>query len=262
MEVAHELKVKTSDLMNSEVCTNFEAIKEQLSCFTRRITEYKADFANSLATLIPKIRGGIEEEGELNKLFTEKDASPFSHELLSSWVKGKMSEVKVLRKYLSHMEGFEFAFSPGDIDSVVSDPEYNLVISFTFTAAGQHDPYLDRMTAYLQPQATGQDVKNTLSLTPWHSNPKIMANMKVRTRLFESFAKANEQAKETKFVVTSSSDELSEEGAVIELYDDCNKEIFEPPSKPGKPSATSVTHSSIQVNWSKPKSGAENVWKT
>ena len=257
MEATHELEMKTTDLMNSEVCTSFVAIKKQLSCFKRRIAEYKVDFASNLATLIPKVRGGIEEEEELNKLFTEKDTSPFSHARLSSWVEGKMSEVKVLKKYLSHMKDFEFAFLPGDMDSVVSDPEYNLVISFTFTAAGQCDPYLEGMTAYLQPHATGQDVNNLP--TSWYNNSKIISNMKARTRLFKSFAKANEQVMETKFVVTSSSDELSEEGAVIELYEDCNKEIFEPPSQPGKPSATSVTHSSIQVNWSKPEYGSQNI---
>ena len=257
MEVTHELRMKTSDLMNSEVCTNFVAIKEQLSCFKRRIAEYKVKFSSNLATLIPKIRGGVEEEDELNKLFTEKDASPFSHACLLSWVKGKMSEVKVLENYLRYMEGLKFAFLPGDMVSVVCDPEYNLVISFTFKTAGQHDPYLKRMTTYLQPHATGQEMINPP--TPWYNNSKILSNMKVQTRLFKSFAKANEQAKETTFVVTSSSDELSEEGVVIQLYEDCKKEIFEPPSEPGKPSATSITHNCIQVNWSKPKYGSQNV---
>ena len=258
MEAMHKLEMRTSDLMNSEVCTYFVIIKEQLSCFKRRITAYKVDFAKNLATLIPKIRGGVEKEDELSKCFREKDASPFSHERLSSWIKGKESEVKVLKKYLNRMKGFEFAFLPGDMNTVVSDPEYKLVISLTFTAAGQHDPNLENFTAYLQKQAIGQEMINPP--IPWYNNPKIINNMKVQTRLFESFAKANEQAKETKFVVTSSSsDELTEEGAVIELYEDCKKELFELPSQPGKPSATSVTHSSIQVKWSKPKYGSQNV---
>ena len=257
MEAMHEFEMKTSDLRNSEVCAGFRVIKEQLSCFKKNISEYKVDFATKLATWIPRIRGKIDEIDELNELFRRKNGSPFSHESLSSWVQGKTDEVNVLQTYLSRMEDFKFISFPGDMHAVINDPEYDLVISFTFKAPGQRDPYLERMTAYLQTQATGQEIMNP---TPWYSNSEVVKNMKLQTRLFKSFAKANEQAKETKFVVTSSSsDELSEEGAVIELYENCKKEVFEPPSQPGKPTATSVTHSSIQVKWSKPEYGSQNV---
>ena len=261
MEKHHELEMRSNDLMNSTVCISFPEIKEQLSCFNQRIAEYKADSLKKLATLLPQIRGGDEEETKLAELFTAQHASPFNHERLSSWVKGKTTEIKVLGKYLDSLQGIEFVL-PDDLLSVIGDPEYDHVISFTFNVAGRHDPYLDEMTTYLRtPEIpASQEVMNP---TPWYNDPEIIRDIKSQTRQFKTFAKANVKMNDIKFVVTSSSssssDKQGDKGAFIELHDSCEKEIFEPPSKPGKPSATSVTRNSIELKWTKPENGAQNV---
>ena len=256
MEEMHKFDMQSNDLKKSKVCVSFPTIQKQLSRFKEMISEYRTTFATNLATLVPQIRGGGQEEANLAKVFDVKHASPFCHGSLHSWIEGKMREVKKLEGYLHSMQGIEFV-SPNDLDVLVEGFNYNTVICFTFKIAEQHDSYLDQMLTYLRTHKTNQE---NVNLKPWYEDSDLVMNIRKQAKLFRSFAEANEGNKDIKFVVTSNGDRGSSRGAAIDLYKDSERtENFNPPGKPGKPTASAVTHDTIQLKWSKPEYGAQSI---
>ena len=86
MESLHEQEVRINDLIKSEVCSCFEYIKTDLEKLRRCIGAYKVTVMKKLSTLLPKVRGGGEEEAKLAELLEMNYKSPFSYEKVSSWI--------------------------------------------------------------------------------------------------------------------------------------------------------------------------------
>ena len=99
----YEIETNCNGLLKKDLCQYFPVIEQQLSCFNRMIARHKNVFLDSLAELLPRIRGGEEEEIELVKLFEKYHNSPFYPERLRTWLKDKEYEISLLAHCLEEL---------------------------------------------------------------------------------------------------------------------------------------------------------------
>ena len=263
-EDLEELRVRAADLQKSEVYTNFPGILKQLSQFTEMISEYKMGIAKRVSTILPQIRGGGAEETKLAEVFEQHHISVFNQHSLSSWLQGKVQEEKVLQQYLTGLQcdGVQFAFSPGDLDAIITDLDIEHVLCFAFRVAKSHNPFLEAMFSYLRTSETSHEYVRAQTVSKhWYQDKALINDIKTKAKAFKSFANVNKESEATKFVVTDLSEESddTDEGADILLYSGGPPEHYEPPSQPGTPKSSSVAHDSIQLTWSKPQYGSQNI---
>ena len=83
LEQLHNHEIKSSDLMESPACKNFHGLKTEIGRFKDMIDKYRSEFKKVLLPFLKKVRGGVVEESELNKILKEKHESPFTSEWLS-----------------------------------------------------------------------------------------------------------------------------------------------------------------------------------
>ena len=256
-----QLQMHASDIMNTSVCSYFSGMQEQLSEFKGKVTEYKMSFSQKLMHLLPHIREGGKEESALAEVFKSKEASPFSSHALSTWIKAKEQEIKILGTYLQGMEdvkSIKFALAPGDLDAIVNNPDNEYVVCFFFKVIVSNNSLLEQMQAYLRDKSIKP---RDPVLSPWYKNKQLMASMRKQVAQFTSFAKANEGKGETKFVVADGGEMENNDGAEILLYENGIEEPYSPPLNPKKLTApkNGVTYCSVHLEWSKPASGADSV---
>ena len=103
MQHLHDIEIRCNSLMKTNVYKYFIGIQEQLSMFSTRVSKYKSYFVKQLAILLPKIRGGQEEERELENLCETYCTSQFNCKVLSSWIKEKECEVTFVSKHLEEL---------------------------------------------------------------------------------------------------------------------------------------------------------------
>lgn len=261
MEEMLHLEMKANDLLNTNVCSCFSGLQQQLSKFKGRIAEFKITFSKKLSYLLPRIREGGEEESQLAEVFISKEASgsPFSNQQLTLWIKTKQQEIKVLETYLQAIQKvstIRMAFKTGDLDAIVTDMNYDYVVCFSFNVIASDDQLLEQMSNFLQ---NATKTTSALEKQPWFKNKELIVSVRHLIRQFISFAEANEETEKTVFAVTDGS-EVEHEGAEILLYENGLSDPFSPPSNPKElTSNDGITHCSVKLKWSEPEYGSESV---
>ena len=210
MEETLLLENQTNDLLNTSVSSYFSGMQKLFTSFKAMISEYKLNFSSKLNQLLPKIREGGEEESELVDLLTQKHISPFASDQLSTWIKIKQQEIKVLDGYFQTMrkiESIELALSPGDLDKLVADINIEHVLCFSFNVTNSSDPFLQQLHFYLRncKSSANEDVLSS----SWLKDKKLMTSMRQKILQFTEFATANERSDERnlKIVLTDHSEE-------------------------------------------------------
>ena len=260
MESLHDMFMRCNDLITTEVSSNFMGLKEELEKMKGLISGYKSDLQKSLATLLPKVRGGGTSEADIAEILKTNSLSPFSPQSLLGWISGKESEVKILAKYLNRMkqEQIHLAFEPGEVDVFINDLDIDAVVCFDFGVTWGKDAQLLRMEAYLHNSevspggSTGQ---------PWYKNKAVTHEMRLQSRSFIDFANINHTRAGVKFVVTNNDSHDDTISGFVSLYDHESgcQSTFEPPGPPGKLKADGVSHTGLKLTWDKPKYGATSV---
>ena len=251
MEPLHEQEVRINDLIKSEVCSCFEGIKADLEKLRRFVGAYKVMVMKTLSTLLPKVRGGGEEEAKLAEFLDTNCNSPFSCEKFLSWMKEKEKEVAILTVYLTDLKkhDIQFAFESVTLTSGLSAGS---VLCFDFNITAGKDSQLQRMENYLH----GRRVEQELQLkTHWYKSQELRQQL----QRFVGFVTRNCKDSACKYVVTNGYDsDSSKLGVMLVFIDACPSE-FEPPDQPGVPRASGKTHNSLQLSWDKPKYGSDSV---
>ena len=103
MQHLHDIEIKCNSLIKTNVYQYFIGIQEQLSMFSILVSKYKPYFVKQLAVLLPKIRGGQEEEQELEKLCELYLTSRFNCKVLSSWIEEKECEVTFIAECIEEL---------------------------------------------------------------------------------------------------------------------------------------------------------------
>ena len=256
MESLHDIIMRGNDLIKTEVCSNFFGLKDDLENMKGLISGYRADLEKNLATLLPKVRGGGTDETNVAEILKKNSLSPFSRQTLSGWISGKENEVKILAGYLKHLkqqEVIQLAFEPGAVDVIINDLEIEAVVCFDFGITWGQDALLLKMEDYLH---NGEARQGGSTSQPWYRNQALMREMRQQFRCFKSFAIPNHRREATRFVVTNSDSKNDTETAFVSLYESGCESKFEAPDKPGRPQASNISCTGLQLSWEIPKYSA------
>ena len=254
MESLHELEVQINDLIRNEVCVYFVGIRGGLEKSKRLIGGYKTKIMKSLSTLLPKVRGGREEETKLAELLEMNRKSPFSCDHVSSWIKEKETEVSTLAVYLEELQKhqIQLAFQSDEMVRLTSGLAGDSVLCFDFNIPAGKDAQLQRMENCLHSRRVDQELQLQ---SPWYKSQELRQQL----QRFVSVVTRNRKDSTCKYVVTNGyGSKSSKVGAMVVFVDACPTD-FEPPDQPGVPHASNKTHNSLQLSWSKPKYGSDSV---
>ena len=99
-----DIEIRCKSLMETNISQYFIGIQKQLLKFSTIVSKYKQDFVEQLAILLPKIRGGQEEDRELENLCEKYLTSEFNCEVLSNWIEDKECEVTFVAECIEELQ--------------------------------------------------------------------------------------------------------------------------------------------------------------
>ena len=137
--------------------------------------------------------------------------------------------------------------------------DHDHILSFEFKVLKNDDSFLQSMHSFLRNREVSQ--RPQASSVPWFKTSPIMQDLRQKVKQFSALCKANAGSKEVSFIVTDSSKEdVTDKGAVIMHYKyGVSVGEFDPPGRPGKPTAISVEHDSIVLQWKAPQYGSASI---
>jgi len=274
MESIQQIEIEANTIIHSEEASYHPRIVNKVDTFLSHVRQFKLLFQQSLAELLPKIRGGGEAEASLSDLLAKKEDSFFSRNSLKKWLDHYKEELDVLTtthdlpNYCKD-EG-EFAkYLKGDVDNNV--PYTFALILHLDTIKEKHleamNRYLDNMRRNIS-----EDLKTPVKDKWWSPENDMLHNLTVKSRALNKFFEIDKEMRETmsiksnvKFAVKESVLNLAsrnEQRITIELYKDAKRidSNFEIPTSPlGKPEEMSSSYDAIRIRWNEPKQGKENV---
>ncbi|XP_067033108.1 uncharacterized protein [Acropora muricata] len=261
-EHIQSIEAQCSDLMREDVCSSFPRVKKQLSFFKSKISGYKIFFQQRLLPLLPRIRGGGEQESALGDIFDEKERSPFAQTRLDAWIDEKKKEMKKLQGFVQNLGNTPF-INPEDVENEALNLSNENVVCCTFKIGKEDDPQILSMDSYLTGKVLPQ-LKRKASTDIDDNN--VRKKMRQALKQFTELKAANEDHKEVKFFATEEilSDTFSENpGVFIYLYEDgnLNNDDFKLSPKPEKLEAGSVRDDSIVLRWNDPYWSENNIKK-
>uniref|UniRef100_UPI003AACA6C7 stonustoxin subunit alpha-like n=1 Tax=Centroberyx gerrardi TaxID=166262 RepID=UPI003AACA6C7 len=214
-----ELTMRCNDSLEDKVVKHFPQIHDKLSNFKNMCNDYTFTLRQTMAKKLPSIRGCEEDESALEKVFEDKDRSPFSNKNLSEWMDSKEKEMNVLRSCVDMMEGTKAKIVKNrtELDREVLAPQVKNAICFVFTSLESAEPYLRVLADYLDSPKSGstQDVK-TPTQDQWCSC-EVSANMREKAKVFSDFARAMKENDNFCFLVAAIENEKYK-GASIYHY--------------------------------------------
>ena len=262
MQSFSTMTMRANDLLSNDICSKFVELESQIQNFQRLIKRFKTNFSKDLAAILPKIRGEGAEEVVLTGLIESVRASPFNAKDMDSYIKGKRKETKQLIQYLKnmHKESKIVHLLPsrdGDLGTLTSDFDIKHLVCFAFNVVvSDSTAYTDALEDFL---ATGKKYAKSTSVKEWFDNSAISAELRSKSSKFLDFVRTNSCAEAFRFAVTDMNEETGTSGPAIILYTDGSGEDYEPPGKPGTPSATTVDTSCVNLVWKKTETGAESI---
>ncbi|KAG9330295.1 hypothetical protein JZ751_025862 [Albula glossodonta] len=261
-------QMRCNDLLKEEAITHFPEIGKKLKLFKDMCLQFRLVFQKSLAGILPSIRGGGKEEGDLADLLREKEASPFNSEILNEWLDCKQREIVVLQMYAKKLKGTKLVSAKNELDKEILTAEAKHVVCFAFTSVENEERYLSVLSDHLKEEHILKMVQNPNSDRPdikreqWCFSKETTDNTREQVKLFTDFAEANKGNGETHFIAASVHNQ-NYKGASIYLYEHGfeQNDHFDLPSKPEKPTIVSsaTTHNSVKVKFSHPKYGSKEV---
>lgn len=178
----HNLEISCNDLLEERMVKSFPQIQEKLRRFKKLCMYFKSSLQQTMAKKLPSIRAGEEDEQELLKAFDDRDKSPFSQEELTKWIKDEEREVTIIRYFVDMMEGNEIISDQSDLERKVLDPIEDF-LCFVFTSLKPTDPYLQKMSDYLDTsnlQVTNGFIPSTQD--QWYFSDDVISKMREKAK--------------------------------------------------------------------------------
>lgn len=253
-----ELEMRCNDILKAPTAQHFPQVKDKIRKFREMCYEFKLEFQRTLATRLPLLRGGGEEEAVLAGILMQRHASPFNTKDLQQWVESKEREICTLKSLTSMMKETKIISSQGKLHEEIFSA--GQALCFVFTSVGSNEPYLSSLSSYLRHKMPTPDGPTDKGGEQWHISRKVADATRHRAKLFSDFAEANKLNKNIAFLTVGLTDD-KQEGSSIYYYKDsaCISENFEPPSKPEAITVDDVNHDSVALAVSPPRFGAENL---
>nr|XP_046263751.1 uncharacterized protein LOC124069072 [Scatophagus argus] len=262
LEDFSELEMRCNDILKTTTAQQFPQVGKKIKTFKEMCSEFKLEFQRVLATKLPAIRGGGEEESVLAEILKKRLSSPFNSKNLNEWMDCKEREICILKSFTTMMKNTKILPSQNGLDEDVFSAEHALC--FVFTSLGNAEPYLSALSNYLKetPKPGDPQYSHTQDIEKdqWYLSKEVADAMRNKAKLFSDFAEANMEKKNIKFLTIGLTNE-TQKGSSIYLYKDgfSVSENFEPPSKPETVTASDITHNSVTLKISPPTFGAENI---
>ncbi|XP_045924502.1 stonustoxin subunit beta-like [Micropterus dolomieu] len=177
LEDLNHLEKGCNDLLEDTVVKDLPQINEKLSCFQKLCHYYASDLRQTMEKKIPFIRKGKEDESELEKVFEDRDKSPFSHEKLTKWMDHKEREINIIRSCVEKMEGTKIIRNKSELDREVLSVEDALC--FVFTSL----------------ESTNEE--------PWYYSDKVFAKMREKARFFRNIEKTLKNNSRFRFLIAA-----------------------------------------------------------
>nr|XP_046264508.1 uncharacterized protein LOC124069392 [Scatophagus argus] len=262
LEDFSELEMRCNDTLKTTTAQQFPQVGKKIKTFKEMCSEFKLEFQRVLATKLPAIRGGGEEESVLAEILKKRLSSPFNSKNLNEWMDCKEREIYTLMSFTKMLKNTKILPSQNHLFKDVFNAEHALC--FVFTSLGNAEPYLSALSNYLKetPKPGDPQYSHTQDIEKdqWYLSKEVADAMRNKAKLFSDFAEANMENKNIKFLTAGLTNE-TQKGSSIYLYKDgfSVSENFEPPSKPETVTASDITHNSVTLKISPPTFGAENI---
>ncbi|XP_063049606.1 uncharacterized protein LOC134444063 [Engraulis encrasicolus] len=257
IEDLNETEMRCNDLLKDTEATTFSAMKEKLQTFMQNCRHYKVEFVQKLGSVLPSIRGGVQEERDLADILKAHEKSPFNSKDLVQWLTVKEKESETITPFLKQLEKLG-AKLDDNLDGLLSDLDITNIVSFTFTSIDQPDSSLMKQSHFLSPAGMMNECPESDTLqnrnTEWIS-ADTRQTMRKQLQQFKHLKEQLDSSDDTKFIVASKYDERFP-GACIFIYEDGSDEPvpFTPPSKPATPTTSDVSYHRLTVGVSDPDS--------
>ncbi|KAM9336971.1 stonustoxin subunit beta-like [Symphorus nematophorus] len=212
LEDLKEIRMRCDDSLFDRVVEHFPQIGKDLSGFQNLCNHYTAKLQQTMAVKLPLIREGKEDESSVEKLFEDRDKSPFSHEKLSEWLDRKERKINVIRSCVEMMEGTKIVPDQSELDREVLAAGVDDALCFVFTSLETADPCLDAMTNYLDSLKLGSANED-----PWYYSDEVLTKMREKAKAFHDVAKALKNNSKFRFLVAAIANE-KHKGATIYRY--------------------------------------------
>uniref|UniRef100_A0A669BC83 B30.2/SPRY domain-containing protein n=1 Tax=Oreochromis niloticus TaxID=8128 RepID=A0A669BC83_ORENI len=204
----HNMEISCNDLLEDRVGRSFPQIQEKLTRLQKLCEYFRSSIQETMATKLPSIRAGEEDEQELVKVFDDRDKSPFSQERLTKWIKDEEREVTIIRYFVDMMEGTKIISDQSELDREVFNPGVEEVLCFVFTSLKSTDPYLQDMSDYLDSGNTppAQD--------QWYFSDEVIKKMTEKAKVVHDLAKALKNDNRFCFLVAAIANDKYKGGSI------------------------------------------------
>ncbi|XP_036417429.1 verrucotoxin subunit beta-like [Colossoma macropomum] len=261
LEELEKIERRCNDLVRNRSVDDFPDLKVRLQMFQGLFSDYKIAFQKSLFRSLPAIRNGTQEELALANILNAQYRSLFSANNLNKWLDDFTTELSILSSYIGELEDIRIVTSLGLLNSILFDPDVDVVVCLSFTSLKYKDIYLDALKDFVNSEALVKlEQANTEAYyphvtEPWFTSTEISKNMRQNLSLFTSFSQANKNEKRMQFVIASISDPANP-GSSIRLYEKgtLTDPKFQSVSKPPPP-AVETQDGAVFLNLQKSPTG-------
>ncbi|XP_042617393.1 verrucotoxin subunit beta-like [Cyprinus carpio] len=260
MEGLGEVERTCNDLSRRTEANVFSDVKERLRSFQHSFIIYTMVLQKALARVLPAIRGGGMEEQSLADILEIHSSSPFNTGLLNQWLDDAKSELILLKNYSKTLNEINIEDLNG-LNTILFNPDIDVVVCLTFTSLKYEDPYLSTLTEFLKSDKFKEldGHKTLLSVTSgrkWFKDPDVIAKMRENLRLFKRFSEACKNEKSIRFIISAISNP-SIPGSSIYLYENgkVTDTKFHPVSKPPPPVVKNVLAQTVSLKLQKSPTG-------
>ncbi|KAK9960212.1 hypothetical protein ABG768_010287 [Culter alburnus] len=254
-----EVERTCNDLSRRTEVNVFSDIQERLHSFQNSFSIYKTVLQKAVARVLPAIRGGGEMEEKLGNILKIHYSSPFNADKLNQWLHDAKSELNLLSSHTRKLEQIKIE-NFDDLNTILIDPDIDIVVCLTFTSLKYEDPYLSILNEFLKSDQFkeldgNKNMLSEASFRKWFNNPDV-TKMRENLSLFRGFSEANKDEKRIRFIISAVSDP-SNPGSSIYLYEKGNltDKQFKPVSKPPPPIVKDVQDQSVSLKLQKSPSG-------
>uniref|UniRef100_A0AAV2KCN6 Uncharacterized protein n=1 Tax=Knipowitschia caucasica TaxID=637954 RepID=A0AAV2KCN6_KNICA len=229
LEDFSELKMRYNDLLKSRTVQQFQKIIKHIKRFMIFCYEFELGFQRSLATKLPAIRGGGEDEAELAEILKKRASCPFNSTSLNQWLECTEREVSTLESIVQLMPNTQVL--PSQNHMYKETGRVRNALLFVFTALDSSDQFLTDLQKHLEGSASGRNSQDP-EMDKWYLSKDLHKAIIQKARLFSHFAKANQGKDDIRFFAVGLTDRFKR--STIYCFEDglLVSDDYVPPSEP------------------------------
>ncbi|KAF3704075.1 Neoverrucotoxin subunit beta [Channa argus] len=242
LEDIRQIEMRCNDCLEEKVLENVPQVYKKLKYFQTLCKDFTSTLQQTMAKTFPLIRAGEEDDASVEKLFDDREKSPFSYDNLNNVMTDKEREISAIRSCVDIMGGTKAKMVPNQSEMMkeIHNSTIDHALCFVFTSVERTDPNLDQLANYLY----GHGSHNGENPTPptqdqWYNTEETLIRMREKAKAFREFAINLKNNSRITFLVAAVPNKKYK-GATIYHYKD-GVLITEDFSKPNIPDVNTVT---------------------